>query len=791
MILRRRSDSTSSQEIGGATAEPNRGVLPGRCRRPRGDQRRRLRVESLEDRTLLAADLFPMQLEAVRPLGSLIYTSSASTAIDAADETDRFTVELDDGQSMSVVVGGETTLHPTLVISDPGGTAIGSATAASPGETAVLQAVPVTEPGIYTLTVSGLGGTTGSYSAQLIFNAMVDQERHGGGANDGIAQAQNLDASFIPLGVDSAARGAVLGSLEDGDAADWYQFSLADGTSTTLALTLLDTPARMPSSVTIDFQQGVDSYSGTSDTYLTESSPDWNRAAARSLNVDSDDPGGTGLDVQALVRFDDIFGTDSGQVRSADEIVSAWLDLQVTDGGDPIALHRMLVAWDDSATWNTFTGEGITADDGWAVRVADAVTPPPETGRLSIDVTESLRAWQRDPSTNFGWVLLPTGNGGVDFISTEGAVPPKLRVERRVADPPPLLELFDTDGRRLAQGTAGAQNVDQVISDFVDTTDDDVSESYFARISGEPADYSLLVTRGANFDTEDNDAIGALAQPIDVNGTVLGSTSIAGNSVTFAVIGDYGVGGGGEENVANMIKETDWDVDFVVTTGDNNYWSTAVGGDWESVIGQYYGDFIQGRSDNLYPLQTSTIQRFFPTPGNHDSLETGGYLDYFNFDPENSARLPRGVHNNANSYYDVEIPIDGGGSVQIFAMDGTSALFDADSMRDQKAWLERRLAESTATWKFVFFHEAAYSSSTFHGNNRRMQWDFEAWGADAVFSGHDHTYERIIHPDDGLLYFVTGLGGRGFYGLGEPIPGSQAMYNDSFGSDRSARRRLP
>jgi hypothetical protein len=61
-----------------------------------------------------------------------------------------------------------------------------------------------------------------------------------------------------------------------------------------------------------------------------------------------------------------------------------------------------------------------------------------------------------------------------------------------------------------------------------------------------------------------------------------------------------------------------------------------------------------------------------------------------------------------------------------------------------------------------------------------MQWPFQAWGADLVLSGHDHTYERIDR--DGLTYVVNGLGGNGRYDFQEIVEGSQVRYNDDYGA---------
>jgi hypothetical protein len=67
-----------------------------------------------------------------------------------------------------------------------------------------------------------------------------------------------------------------------------------------------------------------------------------------------------------------------------------------------------------------------------------------------------------------------------------------------------------------------------------------------------------------------------------------------------------------------------------------------------------------------------------------------------------------------------------------------------------------------------------------------MRWPFEAWGADAVFSGHDHIYERTLKDDnsDGvdLPYFVSGLGGRSLYTCGTPNAGSEVCFDDEYGS---------
>ena len=185
----------------------------------------------------------------------------------------------------------------------------------------------------------------------------------------------------------------------------------------------------------VSFQQGVSDYASTVDTMLQEGSPSANNSAVASLNVDTDDPSGSGQDVQALLRFDNVFGSNPGQIPSGATVVSAALELNVTNLGDSMTLHRMLTSWSDTDSWNSTSG-GISANDVEAVSVADATTGSVPTGLLQIDVTSSLQVWSSNPSQNLGWAILPTGTNGVDFDSSEGTTTPRLAVQFQTAANP-------------------------------------------------------------------------------------------------------------------------------------------------------------------------------------------------------------------------------------------------------------------------------------------------------------------------------------------------------------------
>lgn len=227
----------------------------------------------------------------------------------------------------------------------------------------------------------------------------------------------------------------------------------------------------------------------------------------------------------------------------------------------------------------------------------------------------------------------------------------------------------------------------------------------------------------------------------------------------FAVIGDYGNASQAEADVAALIKS--WQVDFVITTGDNNYPEGAAA-TIDANIGQYFHQFIYPYMGEYGP--GAAENRFFPSLGNHDwQLGTiQPYLDYFTL-PGNER------------YYSFTR-----GSVQLFAID--SALEEPDgrsSTSIQAQWLQNQLVAAEATWKLVYMHHPPYSSAL-HGSEADMQWPYAKWGATAVLAGHDHAYERIVR--DELPYFVNGLGGAFFYAFGPPVSGSMVRFNDDYGA---------
>ena len=230
-------------------------------------------------------------------------------------------------------------------------------------------------------------------------------------------------------------------------------------------------------------------------------------------------------------------------------------------------------------------------------------------------------------------------------------------------------------------------------------------------------------------------------------------------ALRLAVLGDYGLAGQPEADVASLILG--WQPDYILTTGDNNY----PDGEQETIdenIGQYYHSYIAPYVGSYG--QGGEVNRFFPTLGNHDwnTNQAQPYLDYF--------ALP-----GNERYYDILL-----GPVHIFAVDSDSREPDGVSrISPQAVWLQDALSASTAPWKLVIMHHPPFSSG-YHGPVDWMRWPFAEWGADAVLAGHDHTYERLLI--DSIPYFVNGLGGGPIYAFVFIDEASQARYNDDHGA---------
>ena len=208
--------------------------------------------------------------------------------------------------------------------------------------------------------------------------------------------------------------------------------------------------------------------------------------------------------------------------------------------------------------------------------------------------------------------------------------------------------------------------------------------------------------------------------------------------ISFVVLGDTRSGLDAHHRVIERVAQEV--PDFVVGTGD-----MVDDGSREEEWQQFFDVEAQLLRDNVY----------FPAIGNHDRQGRGRTADSYRAlfaVPENGGDTER--------YYAFSYA-----SARLLVLDSNEYSF---ALSDQTAWLERELIaarqDPAVRHVFAVMHHPPFSIAL-HGGNRdlRERWTplFEKYQVTAVFSGHDHVYERAEH--NGLHYFVSGGGGAPLY----------------------------
>ena len=168
---------------------------------------------------------------------------------------------------------------------------------------------------------------------------------------------------------------------------------------------------------TVEFQQGVNGYRGAVDTEIWALAPTTILDSNPNASSDANNDGG---ESQVLLRFDGIIGSEVGQIPRNCRIVSAKLLVSAFDQGNTVNLHRMLVPFSKTATWDSVV-DGVSADDLEASRHKDSFTfgkIAANTSTVVFDVSDTVQWWVNGHA-NHGWVFLNTGGNGWDFYTSE------------------------------------------------------------------------------------------------------------------------------------------------------------------------------------------------------------------------------------------------------------------------------------------------------------------------------------------------------------------------------------
>ncbi|MEO8664606.1 MAG: metallophosphoesterase [Ignavibacteria bacterium] len=275
-------------------------------------------------------------------------------------------------------------------------------------------------------------------------------------------------------------------------------------------------------------------------------------------------------------------------------------------------------------------------------------------------------------------------------------------------------------------------------------------------------------------------------------------TTTLNAQVKFAMFGDYGCDEPPELAVSNLVKS--WNPDFIVTLGDNNYF-TYSGDSIDYNVGKYYHEYIKPYLGS-FGSGSSPVNRFYSALGNHDfydflwfgpgDLRYAGHA-YYNYFKLTDTAVHKGNTPDTWSPAGVRYYTFRKGNVQFFIAnsgaspdDHSQQLFSEpdgiDSNSVQAQWFKTQLQNSTAKWKIVVMHHPPYSSVQPGLENayKDLRWNFKNWGASVVLSGHNHIYESLVI--NGFPYFVCGLGGEDVGQVQPSYPGSRIQYVEKFGS---------
>jgi Calcineurin-like phosphoesterase len=206
-------------------------------------------------------------------------------------------------------------------------------------------------------------------------------------------------------------------------------------------------------------------------------------------------------------------------------------------------------------------------------------------------------------------------------------------------------------------------------------------------------------------------------------------------SVKFAVIGDSGRGTRPQREVADQMVRyrSQFEFPFTIMLGDNLYEGAATPDDYRRKFEEPYRMLLEDGVE------------FYAVLGNHDDPLQVNYerfnmkgRRYYSFSPPGNVLA--GIAT----------------SVEFFAIDST--YLD----REQMAWLEEKLAGSTADWKICFLHHPMYTSGRYRlaslAQRATLESMFVRHKVNVVFSGHEHIYQRST-LQSGIQYFVSGGAG--------------------------------
>jgi hypothetical protein len=224
---------------------------------------------------------------------------------------------------------------------------------------------------------------------------------------------------------------------------------------------------------TVSFQNGVDSYAGSTDTEMREAAATANFGEDVTCNADGDDGGGS--DKSCLIRWT-LSGMPAGAV-----VQSASITLHIADAtANTYEVYGMRRPWSESAASWTHA----TASEPWAAPGdAHATDRGAIIGKLTGDgnVTVSLndagvalvQSWVNGDEANAGILIADASKSdGIDFASSEHEAVefrPKLSITYDAGLPPPRTPSPSTEPELLVAfiGDQGANGMSDSVLELI------------------------------------------------------------------------------------------------------------------------------------------------------------------------------------------------------------------------------------------------------------------------------------------------------------------------------------
>ncbi len=255
------------------------------------------------------------------------------------------------------------------------------------------------------------------------------------------------------------------------------------------------------------------------------------------------------------------------------------------------------------------------------------------------------------------------------------------------------------------------------------------------------------------------------------------SNQIPNDPITFAIIGDFGVGikksspARRQREIADALTKAveQYNVRFVLTTGDNVYAGRRIMG---IPIGDH-GDEDDDWFFTFYQPYRYLLNRIpmYPSIGNHDSAETedrddrAQVLDNFFLRERMATEEATGKASlDPGLFYRVRF----GADIELICLDTSKEHFFSRGRLFQhpehQAFLEESLQiadDDNIRWRIPFCHHPPYCAGPRHHNTEDMHplmARFVEARVRVMFSGHEHNFQHS--RVEGIDYFITGAAGK-------------------------------